>query len=151
MDGPENSLEIEHVEEKAFSIKLRPPVFSYLAEGLRVPYQEELDKVRRDGSFKGITEFHNSSRIGRIMSEILDQFEDPDKLPENPILHLSQEDINFLREKITRPQDAAGSALWGEMMEEVNSSFSDARFKAKTGQIVKGFKSKIQTLKTKLQ
>lgn len=78
------------------------------------------------------------------MSEMLDQFEDPETLPDNPLLHLSQEDVNFLRDKITHPQDAAESALWREMMGEVNSAFSNARFKAKTGEIARSIKSKFK-------
>lgn len=75
---------------------------------------------------------------------MLDQFEDHENLPDNPVLELSQEDLNFLKEKIARPQDAGGSALWREMMSEVNGSFSNARFKAKADAVIQGIRSKFR-------
>lgn len=144
MEGPENSAEIKVDQETAYPVRLRPAVFSFLAEGLRPEYKSELEAVQKDGSFKGLQEFHHSSRIGRLMGEMLDQFEDPEKIPDKPVLQLSKEDVSFLKDKISRPQDAGGSTLWREMMDEVSTSFSDARFKAKVDALFGKVKSKFR-------
>lgn len=144
MDSPENAPEIKNNAETTYPVRLRTPVFSFLAEGLRPAYRAELEEVQKDGSYKGLQEFHSGSRISRVMGEILDQFPDSQTLPESPTLHFSKEDISFLKEKIARPNDSAGSALWREMMREVDSSFSDARLRAKTSHFIESVKSRLR-------
>lgn len=139
---PQQSEPQEKEAETTYPVRLRPPVFSFLAEGLRPVYQKALKAVQEDGSYQGINDFHRSSRISRLMNGMLDQFPNPEELPEVPVVDLSAEDIKFLKEAIPAPFDAAGRLTRKELMDELSASFRDARFKARVKNITDGIRSR---------
>ncbi len=124
--------EIQHnpeQEEITYSITPDPDLFAYIANNLRPVYQEELLKVQEDGSFKGLQEFHHNSRIGRIMGGIMDQFSDPDTIPDNPSLSLSKEDISYIKRALTLPVNASAveRATFKGKMELLDIEFEKAK------------------------
>ncbi len=112
--------------EKRYRVELRPPIFGYIANHLSHIYETKLESARREGSYQGLMEFYDSP-LARIMTSILNQFPDKDKLPEKPFLNISSEDVTFIRKIIPRPLGAADSAIWRQMMGELSKSFQEAR------------------------
>ena len=122
MENSSEQLDKEEVEKK-YRVSLKPQAFSYIAENLRPIYERELEDVRRDGSFKKISSFHKDSRISQIMTSALNQFPDPNTLPQSPFLSLSDKDIKFLEEIIPMPISAQDMMLRREMLREVKDNF----------------------------
>lgn len=130
--------------ERAYPVGLRPAVFSYFAEGLRPVYQDALMGVQQEGSFEELQKFHGSSQIARLMGQMLDQFENPDELPQNPTLSLTSGDMGYLETVIPHPTDAGQSRLRTEMFRELKENYNAARAKSQIGGFINKLKSKFR-------
>lgn len=119
--------------ERRYEIYLRPQVFRYFAESLRPVYVRELDEIRKDGSFRDISSFHKESRLSRIMTSMLDQYPNPNTLPEKPVMSLSNQDIEFLEKTISIPISAQDLLLRREMMRELKEKFDSEKRKNSPG------------------
>lgn len=140
MESPNKQPIPESKTEVRYSIQLRTPLFSYLVENLRPAYQQELDKIKLDGSMNKLREFYDS-KMGRIMGNMLDQFTNPNELPSTPVLSLSSEDVKFLKDKIEAPTDAAGIFTRQEMMSELENKVSTAKLNSRISKVSAKFRS----------
>lgn len=115
--------ELPHGTEERHETPLEREVFSYLAEHLYPRYQSELERVRKEGSSEQTQEF-NSSQLARIAGEIIAQSPDLEETPQNPILNLSSEDVEFIREALHPPVEMTTEwFLHGEMMRKLKDSY----------------------------
>jgi hypothetical protein len=133
----------EENPNRTYQVKLRPPVFGYFAERIGEAYRYELAEIQKDGSFQGLKDFHES-RFANLMTRILDQFTEPDKLPSKVTIGLSDEDIKVIKDRIKPPQDAAGARLHREMLRELGDNYASAKFGARTQKFLSRVKSFIR-------
>lgn len=135
MDAPEGSPQPEQVVEITYPVNLTPDLFTYLAESLQPVYESQLSELKKDGSFKGLQEFHHSSRIARLMTNILDQYPDSNTLPDNPSLNLSPEDVKFIKDITFPPLHASAveRKIHTGRMELLRIEFEKAKKEANKG------------------
>lgn len=63
------------------------------------------------------------------MHQVMEQFPDPNTLPENPTVVLSKQDIDMIEKIIPTPSDAAQAMLRREWVKELSSDFKSAELK----------------------
>ncbi len=109
-------------------VSMREPVFSYVANKLAPVYQQQLEEVRRDGSYNGIKKFHESP-FGSIMGQILDvaTAQEVAHLPKVG-LNVTDAQMHELKNRIEPPFDAAGRHLHTQLMGELTDSYRMAKF-----------------------
>lgn len=112
--------------EQAYRVKLSQAAFRYVAEQLRIVYDRERQAALKDGSFKGLQEFHNS-RLSLLMAQVMDQYPDEKTLPEQPVLHVSSEDVAYIDKVIPRPFSAGPGMVHGELIGEFKRNFNEVK------------------------
>jgi len=117
-------------EAHGFGLKLRAPVFSYIADGLAQVYSGELRRVRRDGSFNEIGEFHKST-FGVLMTRVLDKLREEPEPTENVEFNLNQQEVDLIIAKLPEEKGVAGKKIRREMINELRNTFNNARFDTK--------------------
>lgn len=127
--GPEH-IEASPTEPKKDTVPLavRAPVFLYVANALAPVYQQELDGLRRDGSFEKIKNFYEGP-FGTLMSQILDKqtAQMQNEMPKVE-LEVTDEQMREMKDKMKTPFDAAGRMLHSQMVGEITDQYRSAKF-----------------------
>lgn len=131
--------------QESYPVRLRTHLINHVAAQLTPSFdQEKLAIQQQDGSYQELMDFVNNSPFGSLMQRLREQPEDPNNIPHDRVIDLSQGDIALIKSKATPPpiNDYAGFRAHKEMMEELEMKFGSAKTSAQiknTIDKVKGF------------
>jgi hypothetical protein len=134
-------------EQKSYKLKLRGPLFDYIADKLAPVYSGELAALKKDGAYAPIKEFF-SSPFGMLMTKIMNVVEESPKRAEIVELEIFQDEYEVIPKKIPEGNDYLSGRIRREMMEELRSGFGDAKLKSRLKDAVSSIKNKLQGKKS---
>ena len=123
--------------DKSFNLKLRPPLFNYIADGLVPVYAKELGNVRQNGSHEDFGAFEKST-FALLMKKIMKAYREEAEQAEtvkNVEISLSQRELDLIIGKIPEETGPAESRIRLDMMSELRNTFNSAKLDAGAGKV----------------
>lgn len=130
-------------ERKAYKLKIRGPLFDYIADGLAPVYRAELAELRKNGAFVPIKEFF-ASPFGTVMTKIMDIMETSPKRAEVVEFELLEDEYKAVLKKMPEGADYFAGKISHEMMGELRSGFGDAKLQSRLSGAVIAVKNKLR-------
>ena len=129
-----------------FSVRLRGPVFDFIADKMTPVYLGELAKLKEDGAYKPLVQFYDSP-FAMVAARILDRVDDNPRSPEIVEFEFSQDEYDAILKRIPEEKDFVRSRISRELKDEFKANFRDAKYTARLKNVTSKAVKKIRRKK----